>query len=104
MKTILVFALGFAVTLLLFLAINVVAIQVMSDCGIMGALGMAGCADDISRAGFPLLVWEQGGFAYRSNFYPAAFLIDSGLAVGLSVVVGWLSQWVWARRSGQPST
>jgi len=99
MKNILIFVLGFALTFIIFLAINVLAIQLMSDCGIMGALGMAGCADDISRAGFPLLVWERGGFAYRDNFNAVALLVDVGLAFGVSLVVGLVSQWLWAKRT-----
>jgi ABC-type antimicrobial peptide transport system permease subunit len=99
MKNILIFILGFVLTFLIFLAINVLAIQMMSDCGIMGALGLAGCADDISRAGFPLLVWEHGGFAYRDNFNAMALLTDVGFAFGVSLVVGFVSQWLGSRRT-----
>lgn len=103
MKNILVFVLGFAVTLLIFLVINVIAIQVMSDCGIMGALGMAGCADDISRAGFPLLVWERGGFAYRDTFDAIALLIDVVIAFWISVLVGGGVSLAWGRMSARAS-
>lgn len=103
MKNILVFVLGFAVTLLVFLIINVIAIQVRSDCGIMGALGMAGCADDISRAGFPLLVWERGGFAYRDTFDAIALLIDVAIAFGVSALAGGGATLAWARIAAQPS-
>ncbi len=100
MRKTVIAATGFGLTLMLFLVANVVAIQVMSDCGILGALGRAGCADDISRAGFPFQFWEQGGFIYRANFEPLALGLDIGLALGISLAVAGLCYWFWPK--GQP--
>ncbi|MBI3761096.1 MAG: hypothetical protein HY260_04450 [Chloroflexi bacterium] len=83
------YTIGFFACLLLFVILNLLAVQVQSDCGLLGALGMAGCADDISRAGFPLLVWEQGGFAYRSNFSLPVLITDVVIALGVSAAAGW---------------
>ena len=49
------FVLGFLLTLFLFIALNVLVAHFRSDCGIQAILGIAACADDIKRAGFPFL-------------------------------------------------
>ena len=91
------FTAGFFATLLFFLCVNILSVQLLSDCGLLGALNLAGCSDDISRAGFPLLVWEQGGFAYRQSFNPGALLTNLMIALGASVVVGVAVKW-WINR------
>jgi ABC-type antimicrobial peptide transport system permease subunit len=87
------FILGFCVGLLLCIGLNLLVAHVGSDCGLMGLLGLAGCSDDISRAGFPLPFWEEGGFAYRRDFNPAALVVDIISGLGAGVIAGW----VWAR-------
>jgi hypothetical protein len=84
--------LGFTITLLLFIGITLLAAHLQSDCGLPGVLGIAGCADDIRRAGFPLLVWEAGGFDYRNNFNPIALIVDIGIGLGACVLVGFICQ------------
>lgn len=92
------FALGFGAGLLAGLALNLLAAHVRSDCGLPALLGFSACADDIRRAGFPWLFWEEGGFAYRANFYRAAFLADLSLALVISLLAGLgLQRWL-ARR------
>lgn len=91
------FLLGFVVTGLLFLAANLIAAHFQSDCGLLAVFGWSGCADDIRRLGFPFLVWESGGFAYRNLFNPTALRLD--VLIGLSLcVIGGLACQLYARR------
>ena len=95
------FAIGFLVGLLLFLALNLLAAHLNSDCGLPAILGTAGCADDIKRAGFPMQFWEEGGFAFRSVFSATALLVDVLIGLALSLVVGWIAQaYIRGRRRG----
>lgn len=82
------FVVGFAAGLVLFLAANLLAAHLRSDCGLMAVLGRSGCADDIRRAGFPLLFWEAGGFDGRSYFEPAMLLLDLACGAVLSGMLG----------------
>ncbi len=91
------FYFGLILTLLLFIAINLVAAHVQSDCGIRAVIGLwvpgfSNCNDDIVRIGFPFRVLEQGGFAFRSIFNLGALIADALVAVGASVVVGLIAQ------------
>jgi hypothetical protein len=92
------FVIGAVAALLIFLAANVVAAQLLSDCGLLGVLGRAGCADDISRVGFPLVFWEDGGFAYRHVFSIGALAADIAIGVVLSVAAGWAARRWWPGR------
>ena len=79
---------AFFLTLLAFFILNLLAAHFMSDCGLPAVLGMAGCADDIVRAGFPLQFYEEGGFAYHRNFIPAFFITDLSIACGVALMLG----------------
>lgn len=79
---------GFAAGSLLFIVANLVAAHLQSDCGLPAVLGLSSCADDIRRAGFPLVFWESGGFAFRNLFKPTAFIVDLAAGAGLSVACG----------------
>ena len=92
------FTIGFWVTLLLFITINILSAHLLSDCGLLGALNLAGCSDDISRAGFPLPVWEEGGFIYHQSFDGLALLINLVIALSVSVAVGLAGHW-WSKRA-----
>ena len=46
--------LGFALGLGIFILINVAVAHFSSDCGLPAVFGLDSCADDISRAGFPM--------------------------------------------------
>ncbi|HMR66997.1 MAG TPA: hypothetical protein PKE64_23555 [Anaerolineae bacterium] len=89
------FILGFCGSLFIFLLLNLVAAHWRSDCGLMAVLGLSGCADDIVRLGFPWVVWEVGGFAYRAYLDGVALIADAGLTLGVSVVVGLVNVRVW---------
>lgn len=91
-KARLTFAVACFITFDLFIAANLIAAHLQSDCGLPAVLGLSHCADDIRRVGFPLIFWKEGGFVYRSNFEPANFLFDIGLAVIVSVIVGVIAQ------------
>ena len=97
MTTVRYFLIGFVLVLLLFLAANLLAAHLQSDCGLTGLLKAAGCADDISRAGFPLLFYEEGGFAYRSRFEIGALLLDIFCGLGLGVLGGLLMRRLWMK-------
>jgi len=84
------FVAGFAIGLLVFVFLNLLAAHVRSDCGLTAVLGMARCSDDIRRAGFPLLVWEEGGFAYQNSFNPGALLVDLLIGLGVAFAGGLL--------------
>ncbi len=86
------FVLGFVLSLLAFVALNVVWLHVRSDCGLPAWLGVSGCADDIRRAGFPLQFYQAGGFVARTSFSPLALLVDGGMAVAVSAAAGWVAQ------------
>ena len=86
------FLLGFFGCLLLFLIVNLIVVQVRSDCGLLGALKLAGCADDISRAGFPFQFWERGGFAYRDTFDLGLLSLDLIITLAVSGLAGWAAQ------------
>jgi hypothetical protein len=92
------FVIGAVAALLIFIAANVLAAHLLSDCGLRGVLGIAGCADDIRRAGFPLVFWEEGGFAYRSVFSAGALAADIAVAVVVSLAVGWAVQRWWPKK------
>ena len=82
------FFLGFFGCLLLFLIVNLIVVQARSDCGLLGALQLAGCADDISRAGFPFQFWERGGFDYREVFQMSLLILDLLIALVVSLLAG----------------
>ncbi len=91
------FYFGLILTLLLFIAINLVAAHVQSDCGIRAVIGLwvpglSICNDDIVRIGFPFRVLEQGGFAFRSIFNPSALIANVLISVGAGVIVGLVAQ------------
>jgi len=74
------FAIGFLLALFACGLANVISYYVRTDA--------PGAADAIRRAGFPFLVWEEGGFAYRYHFSHAALLGDIAVAVCLGSVAG----------------
>lgn len=82
---------GFVIGLLLFLTINLIAAHFASDCGLPAVFGRDACADDIARAGWPLPFYEEGGFAYRSNFNGPFLFINVVIGFVFSSVVGWYS-------------
>ena len=86
------FAVGFIGGLLICLALNLLAAHLRSDCGLPAVLGLAHCADDIRRAGFPFLFWEEGGFAYRVLFSWPALAADVAVAFGVSAIAGFAVQ------------
>lgn len=84
------FASGFFTGLLIFSAINLLATHLASDCGLPAVFGQDACADDITRAGWPLQFYEEGGFAYRSEFRLWSLLINIGVGLIVSSISGWL--------------
>ena len=84
------FAIGFCIGLLIFLIINLLAAHLASDCGLFAVFGRDPCADDIARAGWPLQFYEEGGFAYRSNFNLPFLLINMAIGVVFSIFLGWI--------------
>ncbi len=74
------FTIGFLFALLGFGVANFVSYYVRSD--------ELGAADAIRRVGFPFLVWEAGGFAYRSHFSFAGLCGNIAIAFCLSALAG----------------
>jgi hypothetical protein len=83
------FWMGAGAGLLAMLGLNVLAAHLQSDCGLPAWFGLAGCADDIRRAGFPFLFAEFGGFIGRSSFSRPMLLVDVGVALAASAALGW---------------
>ena len=79
---------GFLIGLSIFILLNLLAAHLFSDCGLPALFGLAACSDDISRAGFPFVFFEQGGFAYRSNFNFPIFILDLVIGVGIATMTG----------------
>ena len=88
---------GFLIGLLLFLAINLLAAHRLSDCGLPAILGTDSCADDIVRAGFPLIFFEQGGFAFRSIFNLPYLLLDIFIWLDFATLCGFIARWLEKR-------
>jgi hypothetical protein len=86
------FAIGFVLGLLFFVAINLLSAHLGSDCGLPAVFGRDACADDIARAGWPLQFYEEGGFAYRSNFNRFSLLLNIVIGMGLAILAGWWNQ------------
>jgi hypothetical protein len=91
------FLIGFLAALLLFAILNVTAAHLRSDCGIRAVVALwlpswSPCSDDIVRVGFPLLVLEQGGFAYHSYLYPLNALLDGAIGLGAGLLGGAILQ------------
>jgi hypothetical protein len=84
------FLIGFAIGLLSFILISLLAAHLASDCGLVAVFGRDSCTDDIARAGWPLSFYEEGGFDYHHTFNTAALWFDIGLGLMLAGMFGWL--------------
>ena len=94
------FWIGFAITFLVFLGLNLLSAHLRSDCGLEAWLGLSGCVDDLRLAGFPWVIWEQGGFIGVNIFRLPALFGDMTLGLGISLLVGWgFSLWTVSRKS-----
>lgn len=89
------FPIGFTLTILFFLVVNLLAAHFQSDCGLPAWFNLAGCADDIRRAGFPLVFYEVGGFDGRNRFEIGALGVDLVCGLGMMLMGGWLAQRLW---------
>jgi hypothetical protein len=90
---------GFLIGLLSIILINMLAAHLLSDCGLPALLGTDFCADDISRAGFPLVFFEQGGFAYRSIFNLPYLLLDLFVGLDLAIISGFIARWLFKQHA-----
>jgi len=79
---------GFLIGLSIFILLNILAAHLLSDCGLPALFGLFACADDISRAGFPFIFFEQGGFTYHSEFNPSILILDLIIGIGIAALVG----------------
>ena len=84
---------GFLIGLLIFILANLFAAHLLSDCGLPALLGADSCADDLSRAGFPLVFFEQGGFAYRIIFNLPYLFLDIFIGLGFAAICGFIARW-----------
>ena len=90
---------GFLIGLFIFILVNVLAAHLLSDCGLPAILGTDSCADDIARAGFPLIFFEQGGFVYRSIFNLPYLLLDIFIGLDIAVICGFILRWLFNQRA-----
>ena len=93
------FAVGFLIGLAIFILGNLLAAHLLSDCGLPAVFGLDYCNDDIARAGFPLVFFEEGGFSFRSIFNLPLLLFDIFIGSGLAVLMGFVAKWLAALRS-----
>ena len=84
---------GSLIGLLIFLGANLTAAHLHSDCGLSALLGTSTCADNISRAGFPLTFLEQGGFVSRNMFNLSNLLFDIFIGFDLVFTLGFIASW-----------
>ncbi len=96
------FWIGFGVTFLVFLGLNLLSAHLRSDCGLGAWLGLSNCADDLRRAGFPWVIWEQGGFIGLNIFRLPALLGDLAVGIIISLLGGWQHAARLARRDPSP--
>lgn len=82
---------GFLIGLSIFILLNILASALLSDCGLPALFGLGGCADAISRVGFPFAFFEQGGFAYRSIFNLPVFILDLVIGIGFAAILGYFN-------------
>jgi ABC-type antimicrobial peptide transport system permease subunit len=80
---------GFLTGLLIFIAINLVSAHLASDCGLQAVFGRDSCADDIARAGWPMVFYEEGGIAYYFEFSLPVLLLDLAIGIIWASVLGW---------------
>lgn len=90
---------GFLIGLLIFLFANLLAAYLLSDCGLAAVFGDSACADDISRAGFPLIFYEDGGFDYHQTFNLSFLLLDLFIGLDFATMGGFIGRWL-ANRQG----
>ncbi len=95
-----VFLNGFLIGLFIFTLANLLAAPLLSDCGLPAMLGTDSCADDIVRAGFPLIFFEQGGFAFRSIFNLPYLLLDIFIGLDFATLCGFRARWLEKRSQG----
>jgi hypothetical protein len=93
------FVIGFIGGLFLFVAINLLAAHLASDCGLATFSPSGGCADGIARLGWPLQFYESGGFMYQQSFNALYLLIDLGVGLLLATLLGW---WYSRRKKTLP--
>lgn len=89
---------GFLIGLVIFILINILAAHLSSDCGLPAVLGTDSCADDIARAGFPLIFFEEGGFAYRSIFNLPYLLLNIFIGLDFATMSGFITRWLEKRK------
>jgi hypothetical protein len=93
---------GFVLGLLGFLALNLAAAGLTSECGLPAVLGMDRCADDIVRAGWPVRFYEEGGIAFHSSFGVLPLTVDAAIGLLLAGAAGWW-RLKWRRDAQQTS-
>jgi ABC-type antimicrobial peptide transport system permease subunit len=84
------FVIGFISGLLLFIAINLFAAHLASDCGLATFSPASACADGIARVGWPLQFYESGGFMYRHTFNLPYLQFDLLFGIGIGLLLGWI--------------
>jgi ABC-type antimicrobial peptide transport system permease subunit len=89
---------GFLIGIVIFILVNLLAAHLLSDCGLPAVFGKDFCADDIVRAGFPLIFFEEGGFAYRIIFNLPNLLLDIFIGLGFSIICGFIAHRRFNRR------
>jgi hypothetical protein len=90
---------GFLIGLVGFILVNILAAHLLSDCGLPALLGADSCADDIARAGFPLIFFEEGGFAFRHIFNLPYLLFDIFIGIDFAVICGFVARWLVDQRA-----
>ena len=83
-----------AATIILFIVISLTSFFALTD-----GHGVARVYDGITRVGWPLLMYEEGGYVHRQNFYLKAAMVDLAVAALISII----AVWVWNETIGSDS-
>jgi hypothetical protein len=94
---------GFLIGLFIVILANILAAHLHSDCGLPAILGTDSCADDITRAGFPLIFFEEGGFDFRSIFNLPYLLLDLFIGLDFAITSGFIARWFEKRNQSLSS-
>jgi hypothetical protein len=83
-----------AATIILFIVISLTSFFALAD-----GHGVVRWIDGITRVGWPMLMYEEGGYVHRQNFYLKAAIVDLGVAALIAII----AVWVWNETIGSDS-
>lgn len=74
-----------------FVLLNILASALFSDCGLPALFGLGACAGNQTRASFPFVFFEQGSFAFHSNFNLPLLILGLSVGIGFAAFTGFFT-------------